>query len=111
VSFKLPNIFPDAGMLLLEDELFETLAGNMDVKIERIISQGQVTPERYWYDQPADEWVILLSGKAKIIFENEDVIELLAGNYLLIPAHTKHKVTYTSTDPFCVWLAIHGKLT
>ena len=48
----------------LPEELFETLAESPDVKIERIVSRGQITPEGEWYDQSKDEWVVLLSGKA-----------------------------------------------
>ncbi|MGA1199705.1 MAG: cupin, partial [Candidatus Latescibacterota bacterium] len=32
-------------------------------------------------------------------------------DHILIPAHKKHRVTHTSTDPPCIWLAIHGSLT
>ena len=108
---KLPNIFPDFGTLNLEVELFEVLAGNENIRIERIVSQGHASPEGFWYDQPTDEWVILLQGKARIFFETDGETELITGNYLLIPAHKKHRVTYTSMEPACVWLAVYGIMT
>lgn len=94
----------------LKKEIFEVLASG-DVKIERIISTGQTTPEGQWYDQDTDEWVILLQGEAKLLFEDLAEIELKKGNYMLIKAHERHKVTYTSTEPPCIWLAVHGNLT
>lgn len=94
----------------LKKEIFEVLASG-DVKIERIISTGQTTPIGQWYDQDTDEWVILLQGEAKLLFEDLAEIELKKGNYMLIKAHERHKVTYTSTEPPCIWLAVYGNLT
>ncbi|NTW23933.1 MAG: cupin domain-containing protein [Lentimicrobium sp.] len=91
-------------------EIFEILADG-SAKIERIISQGQISPENEWYDQEMDEWVVLLQGKSTILFKENIEFQLIAGDYLLIPAHQKHRVTYTSTSPSCIWLAIHGKFS
>ena len=76
-----------------------------DIKIERIVSQGHTSPTDFWYNQDENEFVILLSGSAKIVFENS-TITLNEGDYLLIEAHQKHRVTYTSKEPKAVWLAI-----
>jgi cupin 2 domain-containing protein len=91
-------------------EFFELLAGKEDLKIERIISFGNITPEGFWYDQESDEWVVLILGNARLVFENEDELELVAGDYILIPAHRRHRVSYTSENPPCIWLAIHGEI-
>ena len=93
------------------EELFEDILRNPDILIERILSTGQVTPAGEWYDQEKDEWVLLLTGSARILFENERIIELMGGDYILIPARCRHRVEWTSTDPACIWLAIHGNLT
>ena len=93
------------------EELFEDILRNPDILIERIVSTGQVTPAGEWYDQLKDEWVLLLTGSARILFENEEIIELNTGDYILIPAHCRHRVEWTSTVPECIWLAIHGNLT
>jgi hypothetical protein len=45
-------------------EVFETIASSKNVRIERIVSCGQATPEGEWYDQKQDEWVLLLSGRS-----------------------------------------------
>ena len=103
------NIFNHVNAVPDDEELFETLASG-DVVIERIVSRGQITPEAEWYNQEKDEWVILLTGEARILFENSGEIALKPGDYLLIPARERHRVTYTSKSPECIWLAIHGHI-
>jgi cupin 2 domain-containing protein len=92
------------------EEFFEVLAAGNSLKIERIISTGQTTPEGEWYDQAQDEWVILLQGNATIEYENGATQALTPGDYVFIPAHQKHRVSYTSTEPPCIWLAVHADL-
>ncbi|MDY0343841.1 MAG: cupin domain-containing protein [Lentimicrobium sp.] len=100
--FDLNGIDPDAS------EWFETLASGENLIIERIVSHGQTTPGNQWYDQELDEWVILLQGEASLEFQDGEVLGLQKGDYTFIPAHKKHRVTFTSTAPPCVWLAIHA---
>ena len=100
------NIF-DLPAQLPTTELFETLLTQENILIERIISQGQITPPGEWYDQTKNEWVILLQGEAELSYEDNSCIKLTKGDYLYIPAHQKHRVEYTSTEPICIWLAIH----
>jgi len=107
---KKGNLLNIVGFENSSAEIFQTLAEGSSV-IERIISNGQTTPEGEWYDQVRDEWVILLQGEATLLFEDSSVINLLTGDYLLINAHQRHRVTYTSNSPPCVWLAIHGKFS
>lgn len=103
------NIF-ELPEKLRDRELFEPLIQTDQVLIERIISTGQTTPEGEWYDQPRDEWVLLLQGEAQLTYEDGMSIDLKTGDYLLIPAHQKHRVSYTSSNPACIWLAIHSAL-
>lgn len=91
----------------LRDELFEELVGANEVKIERIVSYGHKTPEDEWYDQRKNEWVILLSGEAVVSFLNEDDVRLVAGDYINIPAHKKHRVSWTKPNEESIWLAVH----
>ncbi|MDJ0535643.1 MAG: cupin domain-containing protein [Xenococcaceae cyanobacterium MO_207.B15] len=102
--FNLPPSLPN-------QELFESIVSTDNILIERIISTGQVTPTGEWYDQDKDEWVILLKGKAVLAYEDGSQIKLLAGDYLFIPAHQKHRVEYTSSEPPCIWLAVHGDIS
>ena len=90
-------------------EKFEQIVSGKNIQIERIISTGQTTNPREWYDQELDEWVILLQGEAELSCADETRIKLKAGDYLLISAHTKHRVEYTSIEPPCIWLAVYGQ--
>ena len=53
----------------LPEELVEVLAENKHVRIERIVSTGQASPEGFWYDQEEHEWVVVLKGEAKLLFK------------------------------------------
>ena len=97
--FEFPNQLPS-------QELFETLLNHDQVLIKRIISTGQVTPAGEWYDQEQNEWLIVLQGSGELSYEDNSRIKLKTGDYLLIPAHLKHRVEYTSTEPACIWLTI-----
>jgi cupin 2 domain-containing protein len=77
------------------------------VRIERILSSGHTTPDGEFYDQPNNEWVVLLQGEAELAYDDGSTRRLSAGDHLLIPAHERHRVTHTSTEPPCVWLAVH----
>ncbi|MEI6454717.1 MAG: cupin domain-containing protein [bacterium] len=104
------NIFEPLREDCGTSEVFEVLVRKKDLLLERIVSNGQTTPEGEWYDQEWDEWVILLSGQAVVGFEKGERVELLPGDYLLIPAHCRHSVEFTTTEPPCVWIALHGNL-
>jgi cupin 2 domain-containing protein len=86
------------------DEQFHTLFNGGHIRIERILSNGNITPPDEWYDQSEDEWVLLVAGKAELMFSDGSTCPLKAGDYIMIPAGRKHKVTYTSRP--AVWLAI-----
>ena len=108
---KIENIFELPEGESLEREFFEDIIRKPGLLIERIISSGQVTPADEWYNQGRDELVLLISGEAVLKFDDDTQIGLIAGDYLLIPAHCRHRVEQTSVNPPCVWLAIHGRLT
>ncbi|MDC9729666.1 MAG: phosphoribosylaminoimidazole carboxylase [Methyloprofundus sp.] len=92
----------------LSNELFSTLLQNPQIKIERIVSKGQCDAKDKWYDQETDEWVILLQGAAILEFaEPHEMKRLKSGDYLLIPAHKKHRVDWTDFQQESIWLAIH----
>jgi cupin 2 domain-containing protein len=92
------------------DELVTTLLEAGSVRIERIVSYGQVSPEGFWYDQDQDEWVIVLQGAARLKFE-ERTVEMAHGDYLYIRAHQKHRVAWTTPDEPTIWLAVHFEST
>jgi len=92
----------------LPEELAETILSAGTFRVERIVSRGHASPEGFWYDQPENEWVLVVSGAARVRFEGEDAgVELKAGDYVNIPAHRRHRVEWTTPDVDTVWLAIH----
>ncbi len=89
----------------LSDELIEVLSENENIRIERIISKGHKSPRDHWYDQEKNEFVFLVSGEAILQFkEGGREVKMKAGDYLIIPAHEKHRVDKTSSDEDTVWL-------
>jgi cupin 2 domain-containing protein len=103
------NIFENVPNTILKEEITNLLHSGSNIRIERIVSQGQTSPAEGWYDQDENEWVILLDGFAGITFEDDSEILLNKGDYLLIPAHKKHKVTFTTNKRKSIWLAIFYK--
>jgi cupin 2 domain-containing protein len=104
------NLF-DLPVSLPDEEVFESLApSDHGVLIERIISRGQRTPEGIWYGQDRDEWVALVQGEALLAYEDGTTLEMKAGDHILIPAHSRHRIERTSVDPPCIWIAVHGNL-
>jgi cupin 2 domain-containing protein len=86
------------------------LAETPRVRIERIVSTGQASPPGFWYDQDRAEWVILLQGAAGLLIEGEaEARRLRPGDWVELPAHTRHRVEWTDPDGPTVWLAVHWK--
>tara|TARA_R110000751_G_scaffold271365_2_gene371237 strand:- start:80357 stop:80719 length:363 start_codon:yes stop_codon:yes gene_type:complete len=102
------NLFENQPTSPQSDEIFECLTSAAGVKIERIISTGQATPQGEWYDQEQDEWVVVIAGSARLQIENEaEERKLVAGDWILLPAHCRHRVTWTQAQPATLWLAVH----
>ncbi len=92
----------------LPEELIETLVENQGIKIERIVSRGHRSPPGFWYDQQANEFVLLLSGAAVLLLEGEDLPRRLeAGDCLLVPPRRRHRVEWTDPDRDTVWLTVY----
>ena len=89
--------------LPLSGEVTMILAENKNIRIERIISAGQTSN---WYDQTETEFVVLLEGKAVIEYENGESATMSKGDALLIKPHERHRVSFTSSEPPCVWLCV-----
>jgi len=103
VTGKLLENLPDAR----QAEITQILATGHDVRIERIVSHGQASPDGFWYRQDEHEWVALLSGAAELEFRNpDDRLSLVPGDHVLIPAGREHRVDSTRADAPSVWLAV-----
>jgi cupin 2 domain-containing protein len=91
----------------LPEELVEALAAGKHVRIERIVSTGHASPEGFWYDQKKSEWLVVLKGEAKLLFEGDaQAIHLKPGDHVTIPAHRRHRVEWTTPKEPTVWLAV-----
>lgn len=91
----------------LDSEQFEPIAHKGSVTIERILSRGQSSPACGWYDQDADEWVLLVEGEAILEFADGRQQRLQKGDHLLIPARCQHRVAWTPANRTTIWLAVH----
>lgn len=101
------NLFADIPVTL-QEELLQTLAESGSVRIERIVSNGHATLPDLWYDQGWDEWVLLVSGGATLLFDDGSAcLILLPGDHILIPAGCRHRVERTDLGQKTVWLAVH----
>ena len=94
---------PDAGA----SEIADALVTRPGLRIERIVSFGQASPEGFWYDQDEAEWVLLLAGAARLRFEDETQARALGpGDWLEIAAHRRHRVEWTDPAKPTIWLAV-----
>ena len=92
----------------LPGELITTLLEASSIRIERIVSHGHASADGFWYDQEQHEWVVVLQGAARLRFDGVDEpIELKRGDCINIPAHTMHRVEWTTHDELTIWLAVH----
>ncbi|MBB2932814.1 cupin domain-containing protein [Paraburkholderia silvatlantica] len=91
------------------EERFDTLVSRDGLLIERIVSTGQASPPGFWYDDAREEWVVLLAGAATLEFEDTAAPprRLLPGDHVHIPAHCRHRVSWTDPTVPSVWLAVH----
>ena len=88
-------------------EAFTELLSRPGIRLERIVSRGQTTPQDEPMVQDRDEWVLLLEGEAGLRIEDSAEVRLAPGDYLTIAAGQKHWVTFTAKDRATVWLALH----
>jgi len=103
---EIRNMF-DAISANLPEEITQTLLEREGLRVERIVSSGQASPPDFWYDQDEHEWVMLLAGSAGLEIEGEDgARSLKVGDFLLLPAHQRHRVAWTDAQCETIWLVI-----
>lgn len=104
---KIGNLFSNIRTNMAQ-EVIEPLLKIQGLQIERIISKGHASPPGFWYDQATHEWVTLLRGRARLVFETPyQTLDLLPGDYIEIPAGSRHRVDWTDPSEETIWLAIH----
>ena len=95
------NLFEDRAPPAAGERI-DVLLEHRNLVGERIVSSADITPKRYV--QAQDEWVVLLSGEAKLEVEGK-VVDLKAGDYLFLPSGIPH--TVQSASEGAMWLAVH----
>ena len=102
------NLFNNAPRQADGSEFVQTLLAQPGARIERIVSTGQSSPVGFWYDQAQVEWVAMLQGEALLRFDDEhEPRRLVAGDWLTIAAHRRHRVDWTTPGTPTVWLAVY----
>lgn len=102
----MPGLFQQIPVDLPE-ELVETLCQSGDMRIERIVSRGHASPPGFWYDQEQHEFVLLVSGRARLAYaDGTPPVDLGPGDWLVIPARRKHRVAWTDPELDTIWLAV-----
>ena len=87
-------------------EIVELVAAGGAVRIERIVSHGEASPEGFWYDQDEAEFVLVLSGAARLGFADGETVALGPGDWVDIAPHRRHRVEWTDPDQPTVWRAV-----
>ncbi len=101
------NIFNNIKIDKKNEQFFD-LIKNDNVRIEKIVSNGQVSPKDFWYIQDENEFLLLLKGEAILEFEDKE-ITLKEGDFFNIEKKEKHRVKYTSETNTTIWLAVFYK--
>jgi cupin 2 domain-containing protein len=100
------NLFADIPSDL-PSELTEVLLRSDDARVERIVSRGHRSADGFWYEQDEDELVVLFEGEATLEIEGESPPRSLSrGDWLLLPAGRRHRVSWTAPDRDTIWLAV-----
>lgn len=88
----------------MKKEEVKIIFNNNIIRIEQIKSNGVISPSNFYYDQDETEYVLLEQGSAVIEFEDHQ-LNLRSGDHLLIKAHLKHRISYTSEDAswYCIF--------
>lgn len=94
---RLAHVVPVVG------EDFHPLASLGDARIEHIVSSN--TPDPGEQVQEWDEWVLVIRGAANLDIAGVEY-DLGPGDWVLIPAGTRHQVR--STEAGTHWIAVHG---
>ncbi len=100
-AMHMGNLYADAEPPLT-GERFESILAHQNLVVERIVSSADTAPMEYM--QHHDEWVALLQGEA-ILEVAGNPVELHSGDYLFLPAETRHVVRRVTDG--AVWLAVH----
>ncbi len=69
LKIQIENFYSGFKTNPLLENYTDVLNGNK-FRLEKIISKGYKTPKTKWLSESVDEFVLLLKGKAEILFED-----------------------------------------
>lgn len=98
------NIFENI-IIDKENEEFMDILKKPNIRIERIVSNGQVSKKDFWYIQEENEFVIVLEGEAILELVDKEIV-LKKGDFYNIEKGIKHRVKYTSLKESTIWIAV-----
>ena len=101
------NLRQAIGTLAPGMEDAATLLQRSGARIESIASLGAASPPGFWYDEAEDEFVLLVAGAAELSFADGSSRRLMPGDWVLLPAHCRHRVAWTDPNQETLWLAVH----
>jgi cupin 2 domain-containing protein len=91
----------------LGEELIEVLADSPGARVERIVSRGHRSADGFWYKQDRDEFVLVMEGSAELEIEGEPSPRgLERGDWLVLPAGQRHRISRTAPGQDTVWVAV-----
>lgn len=109
MQFTTGNLFVGLPPAASPAEQFDILWPGAHVRVERIVSWGHATALGERFDQENDEWVVLLSGAARLQIEGQsEPLNLRSGDWAFLPARLRHRVEWTDLAGPTVWLAVHA---
>ena len=91
-------------------ERFETLIAAGGARVVGIASRDHADPPGVWYEQAEAEFVLLVSGEARLVFAegqgaDGQAKDLLPGDWVVLPPRCRHRVDRTGAS--ARWLAVH----
>jgi cupin 2 domain-containing protein len=107
---RIANLFDAIGEASVGEQVDPIVTAGK-VRIERIVSHGEANAPDEWYDQDETEWVLVLSGAAGLVFEDEARERVLRrGDHVLIAPHRRHRVAWTDAKEATIWLAMFWRV-
>jgi cupin 2 domain-containing protein len=89
------------------ETFLDLLTTSTDVRVEQILSRDAASPPDFWYEQPWDEFVLVVSGSTVLAFDDGSERRLQAGDYANLPAFCRHRVAWTDPAEETLLLAVH----
>ncbi len=92
--------------LLKNTAFIDSIVETKNIRIERVVSNGQISDKNSWCEVNYNEFLVLLKGNTVLEINNTSY-KMSEGDYIIIPPMAKNRVAYTSTSQETIWLAVY----